>query len=239
MTPAQITALIDGTWPAAAMVAQDGWMIRTGAGGGSRVSAATALEPGTVPDIDRAEAAMRKLDQTPIFMIRDGEQALDTALADRGYRIKDPVTSYAAPTGTLAVSRPPPVTCFEVRGRLAMQEDIWADGGIDGPRLAIMDRAPGPKCTIMGRTSDQPAGTLFAAIHEQTAMLHAIETLSRFRRQGVARNMIIAAAFWAQDQGADTVALLVTTANTGANALYTSLGMTAAAGYHYRIKDIT
>jgi len=98
-----------------------------------------------------------------------------------------------------------------------------------------MHRAAGPKTTVLGRVHDTPAGTAFAAIHNDTAMLHAIETSHAFRRQGLGRHMIRALAFWAQDHGASQVALLVTRTNVAANALYSSMGFTAVGGYHYRI----
>jgi GNAT superfamily N-acetyltransferase len=178
---------------------------------------------------------MRALSQTPLFMVRQGEDPLDRDLQDRGYRIKDPVTFYTCPTSILTTQRPPAATCFEVWPPLAAQAEIWAAGGIDDARLAIMDRALGTKTTVLGRLQDTPAGTAFGAIHDGTAMLHAIETASAFRRQGTGRHMIRALAFWAQGQGADTVALLVTTANVGANALYASMGFAAVGGYQYRI----
>lgn len=235
MTPAALTSLIDATWPAKSIDLVNGWDVRTGAGGGSRVSAATATASAKPQDHAKAADAMRALGQIPIFMVRAGEDALDAALSDAGYLIKDPVTYYTAPLTSLTQNRPPPVTCFEAWPPLAAQCEIWAAGGIDAPRLAIMERAQGPKTTVLGRTDDTPAGTAFAAIHERTVMFHAIETAAAYRRKGVGRHMITALAFWAKDNGADTAALLVTTANTGANALYLSMGFTAQGGYHYRI----
>ncbi len=76
MTPAAITALIDATWPTAELTHAGGFAIRRGAGGGSRVSASTALTPGA-GDIAEAEAAMAALGQPGLFMIRDGDAALD------------------------------------------------------------------------------------------------------------------------------------------------------------------
>ncbi|MCF2871743.1 GNAT family N-acetyltransferase [Octadecabacter sp. G9-8] len=233
MTPESLTALIDATWPARAIDVTDGWTIRTGAGGGSRVSCASRITQDA--KIEDAEAAMRTVNQTPLFMVRHGEDMLDRDLQDRGYHIKDPVTFYTCPTSSLATQRPPAATCFEVWPPLATQVEIWAAGGIDAARLAIMDRAVGPKTTVLGRLHDTPAGTAFAAIHDGTAMLHAIETAAAFRRQGIGRHMIRALAFWAQVRGADTVTLLVTKANVGANALYTSMGFSAVGGYQYRI----
>jgi GNAT superfamily N-acetyltransferase len=235
MTPEALTTLIDATWPAKAINIVDGWTIRQGAGGGSRVSAATATQDANPNDHARAAAAMRALGQSPLFMVRAGEPDLDAALDAAGYFIKDPVTYYTAPVTNLATERPPPVTCFEVWPPLATQAEIWDAGGIDDARLAIMHRAKGPKTTVLGRIHDTPAATAFAAIHDGTAMLHAIETSHAFRRQGLGRHMIRALAFWAQSRGADQVALLVTTANSGANWLYASLGMTPVGGYHYRI----
>lgn len=233
MTPDTLTALIDATWPAKAINAVDGWTIRTGGGAGSRVSCASQIE--TDADIEDAENAMRALGQTPLFMVRDGEDTLENRLDGRGYRIKDPVTYYACPVQTLATQRPPAVTCFEVWPPLATQAEIWAAGGIDDARLAVMHRAAGPKATVLGRSRDTPAGTAFSSIHDGTAMLHAIETSVLFRRQGIGGHMIRALAFWAQSRGAHTVSLLVTKANAPANALYASMGFTASGGYHYRI----
>jgi len=197
------------------------------------VSAATRSDAAAT--VATAEDAMRALRQTPLFMLRDGEDALDQELDHAGYRIKDPVTLYTAPVEVIATERPAPATCFEVWPPLATQAEIWAAGGIDDARLAIMDRASGPKTTVLGRVHDTPAGTAYAAIHDGTAMLHAIETSGAYRRQGVARNVIRGLAFWAQSYGASQIALLVTKANTGANALYSSMGFFTQTGYHYRI----
>ncbi len=179
---------------------------------------------------------MRAAGQRPLFMIRDQDAALDRELADLGYLIKDPVNLYAAPVAQIATMRPPPVTTFEVWPPLAAQVEIWAAGGIGAGRLTIMDRAPLPKTTILGRLQDRPAGTLFIGIAGDCAMIHALEIAVAQRRQGLARQMTIAAAFWAQAQGARWLTLVATRANTGAHALYTSLGMGVVGQYHYRIQ---
>lgn len=232
---AELVTVVEETWPAAGRFQEGPWTIRDGQGGGKRVSSATAEAAVSAADVPRMEAAMAGLSQPPLVMIRAGETGLDGLLAGCGYRVVDPVVGYAAPVRDLAVP-PPPVSAFVHWPRLAIAEDIWAEGGIGAGRLAVMDRVAGPKAAILARTEDTPSGAAFVAIHEGTAMLHAIEVRPRFRRKGAARNMIRAAACWAAAEGAGRIALVVTEANTPARALYASLGLAPVGSYHYRMK---
>jgi GNAT superfamily N-acetyltransferase len=231
----KLYAIIDGTWPASAKQAVGPWTVRLDGSGSSRVSAATAELDVTEGDIAQAADAMREAGQTPLFMIREGDEALDTMLAARGYVIKDPVNMYAASARTIATERPPPVTSFEVWPPLAAQVEIWAGGGIGQGRLDVMERARAPKTTLLGRANDRPAGTVFVGVAGDCAMIHALEIGHAHRRQGLARHLSRAAAFWALDAGATYLTMVTTQANDGANALYTSLGMTLVGQYHYRI----
>ena len=106
--------VIAGTWPPEAQRNVGPWTIRLDASNSSRVCAATAQGPWTDDDITLAATTMRAAGQTPLFMIRAGEGALDDALAQRGYLIKDPVNIHAAAVDHIATQRPPPVTTFEV-----------------------------------------------------------------------------------------------------------------------------
>jgi GNAT superfamily N-acetyltransferase len=227
--------VIEGTWPPASRRKVGPWTVRFDDSASSRVGSATADRSWSVDDVTLAAATMRAAGQKSLFMIRDGDAALDEALARLGYLVKDPVNIYAAPVDVLATRRPPPVTTFEVWPPLAAQVEIWAQGGINAQRLAIMDRAPMPKTSIMGRSRDRPAGTLFAGMQGDCAMVHAVETAPAHRRLGLARHMIVASAFWAQGQGARWMTLVTTRANTAANALYASLGMAVVGQYQYRI----
>ena len=232
---ATLYRVTDISWPAAAQHRAGPWTIRDGRGGGQRVSAATADGDWQPADIALAEGAMRALGQTPLFMVRAGEDRLDAALAAQGYRIKDPVVLYAAPAAQIATRRPPPVTAFTVWPPLATQAEIWAQGGIGPGRLAVMERAPDPKTTLLGRADDRPAGTVYVGSGLGCAMIHALEVAAAHRRKGLARHLTVAAAFWALDQGLDWLTLVTTRANAASNALYTSLGMTPVGEYHYRI----
>ncbi len=228
---AAIYEALAATWPAAAVAMLDGWTIRDGAGGGSRVSAATGRG-----DIARAELAMRDLGQVPLFMICEDDEDLDAALAAQGYAVKDEVVIYAAAVAALASQPAPELAAIPAAAPLAIQREIWAAGGIGPARLDVMHRASNPKTYFMARHNARPAGTAFMSIHGGIAMLHALEITPECRGQGAGRAATCAAAKWALDQGAAHIALMCTTANTAANALYQSIGMQICGRYHYRIK---
>lgn len=234
MTPSDLTALLDATWPAAATRRAGPWLVREGRGGGKRVSAATAEADWTEADIATAEAAQRDLGQDPLFMLRDGEAALDAALAARGYRVVDPVVVYRAPVADLATEVPPPISTFCLWPMLQIMRDLWAEGDIGPGRIAVMERAAGPKTAILGRVNDRAAGVAFVGSRGTAAMLHALHVVPDQRRQGIAVKMMRAAAFWAQDHGFSDFFVVVTEANAGARALYASLGMAIVGKYHYR-----
>ena len=66
-------------------------------------------------------------------------------------------------------------------------------------------------------------------------MVHTVEVLPAFRRQGVARVLMQAAARFAVSNGADWLLLAVLASNAPAIALYKALGMKVAGRYHYRL----
>ncbi|KEJ90862.1 GNAT family N-acetyltransferase [Sulfitobacter donghicola] len=226
--------VIEGTWPPANVWAEGPWTLRDGAQGGKRVSAATAAGSITDADIPLAETKMRKIGQTPLFMIREGEEALDALLAARGYDLIDEVTLYTAPIGLLTDLPIPRVTCFEIWEPLAIMEEIWAQGGVGPARLEVMKRAKA-KTGILSRWNEKPAGVAFAAVHDGVAMVHAVEVLPHQRKQGVAQWIMRAAAIWGQKQGATQIAVLCVTDSKPANALYSKMGFTPIGTYHYRI----
>lgn len=230
----ELTALIDGTWPAAGQRRCGPFTLRDGQGGGSRVSAATAEAEAGAADIAAAEAEMRAMGQRPNFMIREGEAALDAALDARGYAVVDPVNAWVCPIVRLTDRPVPRVTVFTIWEPLAIMVEIWAAAGIGPARLAVMHRVRGPRTGLLGRWNEKPGGVGFAAIHGRTAMVHALEILPHQRRQGLGQWMMRGAAFWAAGHGADRMVVVCTRANAGANALYAGLGMDPAGSYHYR-----
>lgn len=204
---------MEPTWPPARAWREGPWMLRDGAGGGGRVSAATLEgEPdGTFP---------------AMVMVREGEAALDAALAARGHGIDDVVVLYEAPVAELtgaASARPewPPSNATV---------EMWARSGKIGPaRLAVMERCLCPKTVIACE-----GGAAFVAVNGDLAVLHALEVAASHRRRGLARDLLRAAAGWAEGQGATRLGLVVSEDNTAARALYSGAGMREQGRYHYR-----
>lgn len=234
-SPHLLYEVVEGTWPPASRRLVGPWTIREGLGAGSRVSAATAHETATATDLFSATAAMRDIGQPCLFMIREGDEALDALLASVGYVIKDPVNLRAVAVGDLPDRSADHMT-FEVWPPLAAELEIWEAGHIGPARVAVMERAKGAKTTIMGRMGNAPAGAMYVSIHRGVAMFHALEVAEAHRRRGLARAMIIAAGQWARANGATHLTCVVTQANETANALYASLGLQLVGQYHYRIK---
>ena len=236
---ARLADALEATWPAASVDDRSapGWRLRRGDGGGKRVSAASALTPGDVPDIAAAEAAMTAMGQDRLFMLRPGEEALDHALSARGYEVIDPVVIYVGdPARLAALTLPKGVTWVEARAPLALMKDIWAHGGVGPGRRAVMARCKGPAAMLMARTDTATAGVAFVGVDGDVAMIHAVEVRPELRREGAGRALLAGAAQIAIDNGAPTLALAVTEANEGARALYEGARMTEAARYHYRLK---
>jgi GNAT superfamily N-acetyltransferase len=186
-------------------------------------------------DLAAFEARAAARAEPPLVMIRAGDHALEAMLDKAGWRAEDATLFYAAPVSRLALP-PPRLSAFPHWPPLAVADEIWDDGGVGPARRAVMARAAGPKAVLLGRAEDRPAGVAFAAMHNETAMLHALHVPAPMRRRGVGQRLVHAAACWAAAHGAAHVALAVTEANAAARSLYASLGMDVVGHYHYRLK---
>jgi N-acetylglutamate synthase len=236
--PDEATCLraMEATWPSARAWQAGGFVLRDGAGGGKRVSAASPIA--AHPDFELAEADMIARGQVPLFQLRPEHTDLHAALATRGYRVFDPTLIYVAPIATLA-AQAPAVRLFDIWPPLAIMAEIWAAGGIGRARLAVMARAPEPRTGLVARIEDRAAGAAFCAVADGIAMIHAVEVARPFRRKGLGQIILRGAAHWAQAQGAAWFGLAVTEGNTPARALYERAGMHPVTRYYYMQKDVT
>lgn len=234
MTATDLWQVLEASWPAATQFPFGPFMWRDGAGGGSRVSAATTINQPDSGALDTIEQRFASVGRDALFQLRDGDEAFDALLAERGYDVVDPTLCLAASVDSFAELDPklgytswPPV---------AAQKDIWLAGGINAARLEVMNRVKISKTTVLARDGEAPAGTAFIAALGSIAVLHALEISTEHRRRGLARAVMSHAAQWAKDNGAASLAVLVTRANTNAIALYSALGMHEVDHYHYRRK---
>lgn len=216
----------DATWPSASATLQNGWIIKNGAGGGKRVSAALQTDPSA--EIEHAEVAMQTIGQDLLFQLRTGEDALDSALASRGYDLIDRVVLLVAPLSALEKSTN--IQSSDTPNTALKQ--IWADGGIGPARFDVMNRATCPKSII--HIDDRAVA--YVGIHNGICMAHAVEVSKSHRRQGLGNQIMQAAAGWAEHQGAVFMAVITVMDNIPARTLYQNLGMTEVGHYHYRIK---
>ncbi len=227
-------ALLHATWPPAASRRCGPFTLRTGAGGGKRVSAATSSGAPTDAEITAAERAMDAAGERALFALTPDQADLDGRLARRGYLVLDPTLALSCPVERL--SEPPPTTGFFVWPPLQVVRDIWSEARIGPERVAVMERVAGAKTAILGRVDDAPAGAAFVARHDDAAMVHAMAVRPAHRRKGLARHMMHHAALWTRARGAREIVVLVTEANEAATALYASLGMVGTRCYHYRFR---
>lgn len=229
---------LEATWPAAGLVSFGPFLMRDGAGGGKRVSAATAVALPSAEDIASVEAAQRAQGLRPLFRLcpheNDCDAEFDKLLAERGYAVIDRTLIMAVPLAALLSADVPNLRFFAIWPPLEIQRQIWSDAGIGAARQAIMGRVGGAKTSLLARMADRAAGSAFVACEGPVAMLHAMEIAPALRRKGAARNLMHGAAIWAKEQGAQWMTLAVTEANLPARALYDGIGMKPVAAYHYR-----
>ena len=230
MTPDRLAKVMEATWPPARLWRQGPFLLRDGAGGGKRVSAASLIDRWTEADLGALDGMAE-----PLVLIRATDADLDAALEARGWRVVDPVVAYAAPVAALQADLPP-LSAFPHWPPLQIARTIWDEAGIGPARLVVMDRVTGPKTAMLARLGDRPAGVAFVACHGEDAMVHALEVRPTLRRQGVGETLLRAAANWAAAAGASQLSLVVTARNTAARALYARLQMQAVGQYHYRMK---
>jgi len=238
-------AASDLTWPAENVSTLGPFTLRHAPGAGGRGNCATADKTATITEIDAAIAAMHAQGGPRLFMNRQSrdaadfphDDALDATLASRGYIAVSATVMMVAPATPLAALELPRVRAFTVWEPLAIQHDIWEEGGILAPRRAVMMRAQCPKAALLGRLNDHPACAGFLGYDRahRLSMLHALYVLPPQRRQGMAMNALTMAARWTLAEGGTHIGLAVEASNASARALYAGAGFVEAGTYHYRM----
>ncbi|MDO5529776.1 MAG: GNAT family N-acetyltransferase [Paracoccus sp. (in: a-proteobacteria)] len=232
-----LDAAFDATWPAETRDQIGGLMFCANGGvGGDRVNASHAIARWNEADIDKAIAQYDALGQPPMFRAMERDVTLIAALEARGFQSKPGAALMTIDVELLSDVPVPDMTVLAHWPPLSIQRELWRAGGYDDARMAVMERADGPKISLLARIDDRAAGSAFVAIEGETAMIHAIEVAPAYRRRGLAGFMLRRAAIWADDAGAATLALAVGTENSAAIATYNRLGFAPAGHYDYYVR---
>ncbi|MCC6303923.1 MAG: GNAT family N-acetyltransferase [Rhodobacteraceae bacterium] len=231
--PRRLAAALEATWPAAACHAVGPFTFRDGAGGGRRVSAATAAREPTAAELASALAAFAAAGRPALFRLGPGEEALDRALAGHGLARADPTLLLVAPVAAVAAPAPG-LEALAADAPTPALAALWDAGGTGRERLAVMARAAGPRVALLARAGEAAAGAAFVACDGEVAMLHALTVAPACRRLGIATAILRGAAGWAAGQGATAIAVATVEANGPARALFAALGFAVAGRYWYR-----
>lgn len=222
------------TWTSDSSVDMDGWTLHATDGFTRRVNCATAI--GTP---DTSEDARSRLDQwlterggalvvrvTPLL---DASTVADVT-SGWGYRPIDDTIVMSAPI--VSRSRPDDVVTRRVD-----------DDGFFRSVSDLNDRKPSSAPAwrrLLGRVSDRAAGVTIDDVAAgivvasgRYAAVYSVAVAPTARRQGMASRLMAASTNWAAQQGCDTMFLQVLGTNTGALALYETLGYSEIYRYHY------
>lgn len=236
-SPNDLFKALEETWPPALVTQKGKYRVFSGEGGGKRVSATRVFEDLQEDETAEFEELLKNDADSQLFQLTPDQVIADKILQDRGYQIVDPTVLMSSSINDLHLPDVPPVTTFLGWPELQVQREVWAEGGIGSPRIAVMHRVHGPKITVLGRINDRVMGTCFAAISDGIAMVHALEIRDAARRQRLGTYMMAAASHWAaESHGAAYLAIATTEANAAAQALYEKIGMHKTCRYHYRVR---
>ncbi|WP_333832134.1 GNAT family N-acetyltransferase [Rubrimonas sp.] len=235
---ATIMAALDASWPGAEAVRLGGWTLRRGLDGGRRAS---SVWPASPPDRDLAEAIAEvervtaEWGQPALFQLGPPDMGLDATLAERGYAKATPCLLMTADAASVAANGTGGRMVIRVRAPLALLDAFWSAGGIVPARRAVMARVACARETLILRSDDdRVAAACFVAAPGAVAVMSALLVAPSHRRNRLGAHAVAAAAEWAAEAGAQTLALSVEAENAAAVALYRRLGFVEASRYWYR-----
>lgn len=232
IAPDRLRAALAASWPAVEQADIGGFRIGRSAAReiGLLDGTACALGPWDADDLAAAIARAGAWGQPAAFHVTDDQQSLRSTLEAQGFALRKDLQIMAAPVGALTDQPLPPVTAFALWPPLAIQRDLWSEALIPPDQQAVMARVGIPHAALLGRVRDRAAGVGFVAVDGPVAVVHALQTVPGLRRLGVAGWMLRQAGFWAAEQGAEQLVLMVERDNQPAIALARGLGFRDLSG---------
>lgn len=229
-------------WPASETRDIGGWLWRYSGGGSQRANSVSPLTfHGTDADAAISEAEELYFARNAPSRFQVGLQLsaptdLDVRLAERGYRIHEPVTTLAKSIGEV---RLPEGTEIAERPGEGWMEVYLSNITADRRSAAsgILASIPEPRAFLAVIASSQVVSTALAVLHGKVVIAECIGTRAEARRTGAASRVMAALEAWGCEQGATIAALQAVATNAPAQGLYSALGYKKVNAYHYRVRD--
>jgi ribosomal protein S18 acetylase RimI-like enzyme len=225
--------------PAEQVEVVDGWWLR-------RARSSAWWAGAVLPHADAgADALMRRVAGAEKFYAGHGAaaqfqispgacpHALDTVLAERGYRRRSSVSLQVAPCARV------PSGALPVRLEQRLTSgwfDVWlaVHGGDARAERDTLDRVDRPSAYASAMVGDEVVAVGRAVADTGWAGVFGMATLPAARGQGAARSLLAALAGWAGAHQAERMYLQVEHDNTPALRLYERAGFREVCRYHYR-----
>jgi ribosomal protein S18 acetylase RimI-like enzyme len=229
-------------WPPKETAYVEGWLLRASGGHTRRVNSVQTnkWEEGTDLGraIARAEAWYGTRGLPPCFQINDvtEPEGLDAELDRRGYARITPTSVRAAEAGALLGMEAGDVELLPRATQAvanALFDLCWPEA-TRRERAALFARIRRPHRFGLVSLGGVPAAGGLVVVDGDLAGIFSMHTQPPFRRQGLARRVLLALTAWAARHGASTVYLQVEADNAPALALYDAAGFRHVYGYHYR-----
>lgn len=234
---ASLDRLADQGWPALERRPLEGWTLRASAGVTNRAN--SVLTAGPVADLDAAVDAAERWyaarSLPAVFQLSPASPAeLPRVLADRGYREHSQTDILVADRAEVAAGSAAVV--IHEHPSDAWLATWWSVDGRGGEaEREIARRILTGGAALYASLGDPaaPAAVARLALLGGWGGLYAVATRPEARRRGHARALATALAAAAADRGVTGLWLQVLAGNTGAHALYASLGFRPASRYAY------
>ena len=166
-------------------------------------------------------------------------ELLDGALAQRGWTSYNP-TAVLTGDVEMLLRRLPALPTSGVVTIAAEPDEDWLSlyhyrGGTSLPPVArrVLAGAREPAFAVLRDAAGRPLAIARGSVDEGWVGVTAVEVDADHRRQGLGTAVMRVVLDWAAERGAVSTYLQVAEDNTGALALYDTLGYTRHHGYHY------
>lgn len=240
---AQLENVMLATWPPLDVAENAGWVVQSNGGYTGRANTLVATADGCVPtndgDVDAlitwAESWYGHRQQSPAARITPLSAEILGPLTDRGWLPwKNGATVMVGDLPVLDVELP--ARCTTTAS--ADLADSWLrcaghDADVGVTLRQMFSGADAPVRHVGVVVDDETVAVGRGGLHDGHLMVSGMATSEQFRRRGLARVVLADLANWAIELGATRMTLQVEIGNTGARALYESLGLRALYDYSY------